>query len=798
VGNLEGISRRKAIAAIVCLVVVSLYVSGLGVQAISRIILGRLDYSITYNPIVVYYAATTTQMGWALTGGCILAVVLFSFLSKRKDLLLNLVAYTDERGVSYSKNNTYGSADFLKKKDIIGNPDFEFGPIRDVDGIVLCQLDEDGKQIVAVNRNRQGNVNVAVVGNPGTGKSAGYVRTNILQSVKVGNSVVVTDPKGELFTSMAPALMSRGVEVKVFNLKDPEYSDSWDCLGEILDPVTEESDIDRIADFTQIIIENTGGESKDPVYSQGMQNLLRAVIGYAAWRRQQQLCESYELVFRAITGKQYVKLSPDTHRKVEDALSRRSSSTVRQRRELIEKLVAKADCSDEEKEFIWREASRRVEECSLSTIYQLLADNSKDEMEILFTQQKDGIMPPPDGHPSNIAFRFFQKTNDKLKDSFLGGLGGRLQLFQSQSIRRITRNKDIDLARPGKRQVVYFLIIPDQSQATRTLSSMFFNFLFKDLCDAADREGLDTRIPVDIICDEFTNIGMIPLMETKMTICRSRKIGISILFQYPSQVDVVYGEGASAIITGACDTVLFLGTSEADTKKLISERSGEATISASTVKTSHAVARVEAPNKEYQQSAGEGKRMMLTEHEVGTLPKSKCLVFLGTNNILVANKFWWSNHPDSKMPDGGPLPSMLITDYQKASEKYAATEELDPFLRNAERKIEYTELSDDELDTENDSTEYFGSDNNSTGDEPEYEASEPKQDPASAQEGQREESPVFDSSTPQETYSVDEQQEQAPVSGIVFDGMFDFDGRQAKADKQRAKAEENTNALFDD
>lgn len=606
---------------------------------------------------------------------------------------MNLVMFVDERGVGFAKRGTYGTARWLRESDIEKSEDLELTSIDDAKGIILAQIDEDAKRVVCLSRERRGNFNVGVIGGPGSGKSAGYVRANILQSIKIGNSVIVTDPKGELFTSLYPSLIARGIEVKAFNLKDPEYSDSWDCLGEVFDPLTEQGDVDRATEFATIIIENTGGQSLDPVYSQGAHNLLKATILLATWHHEQLVIKAYNAIYEDMRLAGYIKPTEEGHAKIKSALSPRSESTLRQKRELLEKILQRATCPQEERDAVWKRYMDTVPECSLTTIYQLLASNTKDSLST-GTAEHPGFDVLPEGHPGKIAFHFFNNNNEKLKDSFLGGLGIRLQLLQSQAIRRITRNKDIDLARPGETQVVYFLIIPDQSKSTRTLSSMFFNFLFKDLCDAADTHGSETRRYVDIICDEFKNIGMIPDFDTKITIVRSRRIGISILFQMPSQIIAVYGEDNANTILGGCDTLLFLGSSDDNTKEMISKKSGEATIAVNTVRSSYGIGQPEKLAKDYQESSGEGKRNVLTTHEVGNLSDKECLIFLKGHNVLKANKFWWWQHPDSRDINGNPLPSMLITDYDLSAEKYKDTEDKDAFLASVPAPLEYEVIDD--------------------------------------------------------------------------------------------------------
>jgi type IV secretion system protein VirD4 len=84
------------------------------------------------------------------------------------------------------------------------------------------------------------NKNILVFGGSGTGKSACYVKPNILQ--KLG-SYVITDPKGELYRETSNYLKANGYKVKVLNLVDAEYSDKYNPLAHIKD----HADVDIIA-----------------------------------------------------------------------------------------------------------------------------------------------------------------------------------------------------------------------------------------------------------------------------------------------------------------------------------------------------------------------------------------------------------------------------------------------------------------------------------------------------------------------------------------------------------------------
>ena len=118
------------------------------------------------------------------------------------------------------------------------------------------------------------NKNILVFGGSGSGKTASYVKPNILQ--KLG-SYVITDPKGELFRETSGYLKANGYDVKVLNLVDTEYSNRYNPLAHIRDY----SDVDIIA---HTIVEggegDGGGKSSDPFWDNTAKMLLKACIYY--------------------------------------------------------------------------------------------------------------------------------------------------------------------------------------------------------------------------------------------------------------------------------------------------------------------------------------------------------------------------------------------------------------------------------------------------------------------------------------------------------------------------------------
>lgn len=210
------------------------------------------------------------------------------------------------------------------------------------------------------------------------------------------------------------------------------------------------------------------------------------------------------------------------------------------------------------------------------------------------------------------------------------------------------KSKSVRLSKGG--QNILEIVNPNAA-----LSSLFFSFLFIKLTRFADLSpGGRCPVPVNLILDEFNNIGRIGGAPDGSDFCRSlsvirsRDIRVMLAVQSLGQLQNRYPNNLWSEIIGNCDIQLMLGCTDDVTADYISDRSGEMCIvvdSTMTVKKTVAVTQV---IPQYRETQGQGKRKLLTPDEVLRLPHEQMLVIIRGQNLLLLNKFDYTRHPMSK------------------------------------------------------------------------------------------------------------------------------------------------------
>lgn len=96
-------------------------------------------------------------------------------------------------------------------------------PTSDAGGIVMIN---DGKNMWV----DDGEFHTLIIGQSGSGKTTALVDPQVYSLCKHGESMVITDPKGEIYRRHANRLKDKGYKLVVINFRDPREGNAWNPL----------------------------------------------------------------------------------------------------------------------------------------------------------------------------------------------------------------------------------------------------------------------------------------------------------------------------------------------------------------------------------------------------------------------------------------------------------------------------------------------------------------------------------------------------------------------------------------
>lgn len=565
--------KRKGaiVVASILGLVAALYLAGLLAQVLNNYSIWMDGGGLTgqtqmppveFSPTVCFPQAFTWNGLKGLLGMIVVGAIIFAYVKLNdrfgsKDY--------DERGFKVVKSGTYGTATWMDEKEM--RDVLEITTPSKAEGVILGEYKGN---TVCMPKDTKLNRHIAIFGASGTMKSRAVIRNALFQTIKRGESVIITDSKAELYADTAEMYRKNGYEVKVFNLISPEHSDSWNCMSDL------NGDTLMAQVLTNVIIGNTSSGKGDHFWDNGEANLLRALILY-----------------------------------------------------------------------VDQDRSRSADMKHLPAVYQMLTQNSEKQLSALFEKL-------PLDHPARAPYNLFAQASDTVRSGIILGLGTRLQVMQDKAVQNITSRSDIDLTAPAKKKCAYYIILSDQDATMAFLSSLFFSCMFIKLTRYADSTTSGScDVPVNLILDEFNNIGRIGGAADGSDFCRAlstirgRNIRVMLAVQSLGQLQNRYPQNLWSEIVGNCDIQLMLGCTDDVSAEYFSARSGDMSIevnSTMTVRRTIAVAQV---IPQYRHTEGQGRRRLLTPDEVLRLPNEELLCIIRGHNVLKLKKLDYTKHPMS-------------------------------------------------------------------------------------------------------------------------------------------------------
>ena len=407
-----------------------------------------------------------------------------------------------------------------------------------------------------------------IIGATGSGKTTTFINPmiQILASTSAGSSMIMTDPKGELFSLHSKYLKERGYDVQLLDLRDTYSSSRWNPLG-------------GIYDMYQEYLE-AGKEIK--AHRDSMLNYpdLKQVDGPAKEGE----------VWIEWRGMAYADISH-----CQDDISVTKQKVFDEMYEDLNDLISVICPIENEKDPVWEKGARSI---ILATCLAMLEDSedpdlgmTKDRFNFFnlnkiltnseneFAALKDYFMGRSPLSQAVTLSRQVLSAADTTLSSYMSITFDKLNMFNDRGLCGLTSATDIIPEVFADRPTALFLKIPDEKDTRHGLAAVFILCMYKALIKVASfREDLSLPRNVYFILDEFGNMPKIEKFDKMITVGRSRKIWFNMVVQSYSQLNNVYGEQVADIIKSNCGMKMFIGSNDIGTCKEFSELCGNMTV----------------------------------------------------------------------------------------------------------------------------------------------------------------------------------------------------------------------------
>lgn len=446
----------------------------------------------------------------------------------------------------------------------------------------------EGVDDFASRRNR----NVMFLASSGAGKTYSGVLPTLVNHMP--GSLVVTDTKGELYRATAQGFRDDGFEVMRLDTIDLSRSVCYNPLAYI----REVDDIPVIAGMILGAISPNRDVTVDAFWPKTALMLLVAFIGIL-----------YEL--ETING----CLAPNAE---QNGWRSPRYMTMRSVRRLIDLMRAHSEGE------------------ATSTVLDHLVDQlSRGEMDDPFCEGRKLIFEP---RPTCLGVHMYKAVMagaERTVRSVVISMQADISRVCTPEIERILDRDELRLDEIDESPRVIYLIMNDNDAANNFLGNLAFKqFINLALKKADANPDGKLKRPVQLVADEFCNLGRLDSFERAISVMRSRDMGVTMCVQSIGQLDDVYGASVRETIMENCDSIVIMGTgSSLGTATFASELCGTTPIASQRAGEEGTVVSVD--------------ERVISPTEISRLPREQCIVKISGAKPFLTRKYDVAQHPNA-------------------------------------------------------------------------------------------------------------------------------------------------------
>ena len=423
------------------------------------------------------------------------------------------------------------------------------------DDEIVIGAEKKGKELEIISTSA---LHALIVGTTGSGKTTGFVDQNIaiLGRSKGKPSMIIADPKKELYEKHAKQLESEGYKISTLDLREPYSSARWNPMQVL---------IRRIRQVREL--QNDMKEKDGKYYACG-----EVFISHVDARTRVQ--ELKDEIFENAMDLVYT-LCP---------VQNKDQPTWEEgARNLIFGLVL-AFCED------CIAGKMDEKQLQLFNVYHNITKYCSEDTTALKKYLLEGReeFSKVRGLVNTVLI-----TSDKTLTSYLSEVNSYMQQLADDGILSMTSENDIDIANMDESPNALFVIVPDERFTRHRFVTLFLTQTYKELVEKANtnlrKKETDTAIlkrRAYFILDEFGNLPKMENIEGMVTVGRSRGIRYLFVLQSFSQLNAKYGRDIGDIIKTNCNIKIFIGSDDPDTRKEFSELCGQKKVKSFSVNTS--------------------------------------------------------------------------------------------------------------------------------------------------------------------------------------------------------------------